>query len=142
MPKSMAEVHAEGGHASHPRRRCPACASLLTNGQVRLRVIFARLAADESSGRVFCGYTDGRRWDSFACPQLPLDELCRVLDTLVAWGDEQGYEVIDDRQVRVRSASGDHVMSARLEATTDGDKWLFNCGGAWTFVEFLGEDEP
>jgi hypothetical protein len=102
------------------------------------RPIVARFM-DDASGRTFAGYTDDRRWNGFACPHLPLDEFRRVLDVLLEWGDEQRYTVLDDsRQVLVHSKAGvadDYVMTAKLVATTDGDRWLFDCGGAWTFVE-------
>lgn len=93
---------------------------------------------DDASGRTFAGYTDGRRWNGFACPHLPLEEFRRVLDVLLEWGDEKHYTVIDDRQVRVHGVAGiadEYVMTAKHCATTDGDRWLFDCGGAWTFVE-------
>jgi hypothetical protein len=93
---------------------------------------------DDASGRTFAGYTDDRRWNGFACPHLPLDEFRRVLDVLLEWGDEQHYTVIDDQHVRVHGKAGvaeDYVMIAKLAATTDGNRWLFDCGGAWTFVE-------
>ena len=93
---------------------------------------------DDATGRTFSGYTDGRRWNGFSCPHLPLGEFQRVLDVLLEWGDEKHYTVLDDRQVRVHGMAGvaeDYVMSAKLCATTAGDRWLFDCGGAWTFVE-------
>ena len=103
-----------------------------------LRPIVCRFAADASS-RTFSGYTDGRRlWNGFVCPHLPLDEFRRVLDVLLEWGDEKHYTVIDDRQVRVHGmsdATDDYVMTAKLQATTDGDRPLFDCGGAWAFVD-------
>ena len=94
--------------------------------------------ADDSSGRTFRGYTDGRHWNGFACPHLSLDEFRRVLDALLEWGDKQRYTVIDDRQVRVHGVVGvaeAFVMTAKLAPTTDGNLWLFDCGGAWAFVE-------
>jgi hypothetical protein len=100
--------------------------------------------SDDTSGRTFAGYTDGRRWNGFECPHLPIDEFRRVLEALLAWGDEEHFTVIDDRQVRVRGvtdADGEYVMFAKLQATPDGDRWLFDCGGAWTFVEVAKEDE-
>ena len=102
-----------------------------------LRVIWTRFSDDDSKREPFRGYTDGRRWNGFECPHLPLAELVRVLDTLVEWGDEQSYEVIDDQNVRVRGvAEGEeYVLSAKLQPTAQGDLWLFDCGGAWTFVE-------
>ena len=93
---------------------------------------------DDDSGRTFAGYTDGRRWNGFSCPHVPLDDFRRVLDVLLEWGDEQHYTILDDRQVRVHGKAGvadAYVMTAKLCATTDGDRWLFDCGGAWTFVE-------
>lgn len=93
---------------------------------------------DDNSGRdPFHGYTDGRRWNGFECPHLTLHEFKRVLDTLVEWGAEKSYEVIDDRNVRVHGVSEGvgFVMSAKCCTTTDGDRWLFDCGGAWTFVK-------
>ena len=94
--------------------------------------------ADDHSGRTFSGYTDDRRWNDFACPPLPITEFRRVLDVLLEWGDEQRYTVIDDQHVRVHGKTGvaeTFVMLAKLAATTDGNRWLFDCGGAWTFVE-------
>jgi hypothetical protein len=95
--------------------------------------------ADDSSGRTFSGYADGRLWNGFVCPHLPLSEFRCVLDVLIEWGDEQRYTVLDDsRQVLVHGKAGvaaDFVMSAGLFATSDGDRWLFDCGGVWTFVE-------
>jgi len=94
--------------------------------------------ADDNSGRAFSGYTDGRRWNGFACPHLPLDEFRRVLDVLLEWGDEQHYTVIVDQHVSVHGKAGvadAFVMTAKLVATPDGDRWLFDCGGAWRFVE-------
>jgi hypothetical protein len=97
---------------------------------------------DDASGRTFSGYTDGRRWNDFACPHLPLSDFRRVLDVLLEWGDglagQKHYTVIDDQHVRVHGKAGvadEYVMTAKLCATTDGDQWLFDCGGAWTFVE-------
>lgn len=97
----------------------------------RLRATFA-----DDSANVFVGYTDGRLWNGFACPHLPLAELVRVLEALVAWGDECAFEVIDDLRVAVQGIDGDrYVMEARVQTTIDGDRWLFDCGGAWTFIE-------
>jgi hypothetical protein len=96
---------------------------------------------DDASGRTFAGYTDGRRWNGFACPHMSLVEFRRVLDVLLEGGDELGqphYTVIDDQHVHVHGKVGvadAYVMTAKLIATTDGDQWLFDCGGAWTFVE-------
>jgi hypothetical protein len=97
---------------------------------------------DDASGRTFVGYTDGRRWNGFACPHMSLVEFRRVLDVLLEGGDElvgqQHYTVIDDQHVRVHGKAGvaeDYVMTAKLAATTDGNQWLFDCGGAWAFVE-------
>ena len=93
---------------------------------------------DDASGRTFSGYTDDRRWNGFQCPHLPLEEFQRVLDVLLEWGDEKHYTVLDDRQVRVHgmvSVADDYVMTAKLQATPDGDRWLFDCGGVWMFVE-------
>lgn len=101
------------------------------------RPIVARFM-DDASGRTFAGYTDGRRWNGFACPHVPLDEFRRVLDVLLEWGDEKHYTVIDDQNVRVHGMAGvadAYVMTAKRCATTDGDRWLFDCGGAWTFIE-------
>lgn len=94
--------------------------------------------ADDDSGRTFSGYTDGQRRNSFVCPHLPLGEFRRVLDVLLEGGDAQPYTVIDDLHVRVHGKVGvadTYVMLAKLVATTDGNRWLFDCGGAWTFVE-------
>jgi hypothetical protein len=96
--------------------------------------------ADDNSGRSFQGYTDGRLWNGFTCPHLALDEFRRALDALLKGGDESPYTVIDDRQVRVHGEVGvadAFVITAKLAATTDGNRWLFDCGGAWTFVEVL-----
>jgi len=93
---------------------------------------------DDDSGRTFSGYTDDRRWNGFACPHLPLAEFRRVLDILLELGDEKHYTVLDDRQVRVHGKAGiadAYVMTAKLQATPDGDLWLFDCGGVWAFVE-------
>lgn len=93
---------------------------------------------DDTSGRTFAGYTEGRLWNGFACPHLPLDEFRHVLDVLLEGGDEQHYTVIDDQHVRVHGKAGvaeDFVMTAKPQATTDGDRWLFDCGGVWAFVE-------
>ncbi len=102
-----------------------------------LRAIETRFCDDDSGKPPFKGYTDGRRWNGFECPHLSLAEFLRVLDTLVEWGDEQSYEVIDEHNVRVTGivAGEDYTMTAKLQHTPDGDLWLFNCGGAWTFVE-------
>jgi hypothetical protein len=99
--------------------------------------------ADDHSGRTFSGYTDDRWWNGFACPHLSIAEFRRVLDVLLEWGDEQHYTVIDDRHVRVHGKVGvaeTYVMLAKLAATTDGNRWLFDCGGAWTFVEVVKEE--
>ena len=108
----------------------------------RLRMILTRFCDDDSGRDPFHGYTDGRSWNGFACPHLPLSEFLRMLNILVEWGDEKSYEVIDNRNVSVRGAAEDdvHVMSATLQTTTDGDQWLFDCGGAWTFVEATTQD--
>ena len=94
---------------------------------------------DDATGRTFSGYTDGRRWNGFSCPHLPLDEFRRVLDVLLEWGDEKHYTALEgQRQVLMHGMAGvadEYVMTAKLCATTDGDRWLFDCGGAWTFVE-------
>lgn len=98
--------------------------------------------ADDDSGQTFAGYTDGRLWNGFVCPHLPLGEFRRVLDALLEWGDEQRYTVIDDQHVRVHGKAGvadDFVMTAKLAATTDGNRWLFDCGGVWRFVEVMKE---
>jgi hypothetical protein len=108
-----------------------------------LRPIVTRFS-DDDSGYTFAGYTDGRHWNGFECPQLPLAEFRRVLDILVAWDAEESYTVIDDQHVRVHGRAGGvdtYVMTAKLVATPDGDLWLFDCGGAWTFVEVLSKDE-
>jgi hypothetical protein len=94
--------------------------------------------ADDSSGRTFQGYTDGQGWNGCMCPHLALDEFRRVLDALLKWDGEPHYTVIDDRQVRVHGKAGvadPFVITANLAATTDGNRWLFDCGGTWTFVE-------
>lgn len=106
---------------------------------VLFRSIVVRFS-DDDSGRTFAGYTDDRRWNGLVCPHLPLDEFRRVLDVLLERGDEKQkhYTVIDDRQVRVHGVAGvadAFVMSAKLQATPDGDLWLFDCGGAWKFVD-------
>ena len=97
---------------------------------------------DDDSGRTFQGYTDGQRLDGLACPHLSLDEFRRVLDALLERGDdEQHYTVIDDRRVRVHGRPGvadAFVMTAKLAPTTDGNLWLFDCGGAWSFIEARG----
>jgi hypothetical protein len=104
-------------------------------------VLFRPIAVrfmDDDTGRMFAGYTDDRLWNGFTCPHLPLGEFRRVLDILLEWGDETHYTVIDDRHVHVHGKPGvvdDYVMTAQLQATPDGDLWLFDCGGAWTFVE-------
>lgn len=93
---------------------------------------------DDASGRTFSGYTDDRRRDGSSCPHVPIDEFLRVLDALLGRGDEKHYTVVDDRSVRVHGKAGvadDYVVVAKLAATTDGDRWLFDCGGVWTFVE-------
>jgi hypothetical protein len=116
---------------------CPTCGVPAGARCHHLHAIVVRFIDDES-GRTFAGYTDGRLWNGFICPHFALDEVRRVLDVLVAWGDEPRYTVIDDRQVRVHGRSGiaeDHVLTAKLVATPDGDRWLFDCGGMWTFVE-------
>lgn len=102
---------------------------------------------DDTSGRTFAGYSDGRRWNGFVCPHVPLDEFKRVLDVLLERGNERDnekhYTVLDDRQVRVHGMVGiadAYVMTAKLCATTDGDRWLFDCGGAWTFIEIPQDD--
>ena len=100
--------------------------------------------SDDDSGHTFAGYTNGRHWNGFECPHLPLAEFRRVLDVLLEWGDEQHYDVIDNQHVRVHGKAGiadTYVMTAKLVATTNGALWLFDCGGAWTFVEVLSEDE-
>lgn len=95
--------------------------------------------ADDSSGRTFRGYTDGRRWNGLTCPHLAIDEFRRVLDALLKRDDdEQHYTVIDDQQVRVHGradVADAFVITAKLAATTDGDRLLFDCGGTWAFVE-------
>lgn len=94
--------------------------------------------ADDTSGPTFAGYTDGRLWNGFIGPHLSLDEFRRVLDVLLEWGDEQHYTVIDDQHIRVHGKAGiadDFVMTAKLAVTIDGNQWLFDCGGVWTFVE-------
>lgn len=104
---------------------------------MQLRSVVVRFM-DDDSGRTFAGYTDGRRWNGFACPHLPLVEFRRVLDFLLEGGDEQPYTVIDDQHIRVHGKVGitnAYVMTAKRCATTDGDRWLFDSGGAWTFVE-------
>jgi hypothetical protein len=99
--------------------------------------------ADDNSGRTFSGYTDDRLWNGFVCPHLPLDEFRRVLDALLEGGDEQHYTVIDDQHVRVHGKAGvadAFMMAAKLAPTTDDNRWLFDCGGAWRFVEVLQGD--
>lgn len=95
---------------------------------------------DDDSGRTFAGYTDDRRWNGYVCPHLPLGEFRRVLDVLLERGDEKHHTVVDSRQVCVHGVAGvadDFVLSAKLQATPDGDLWLFDCGGAWAFVEVV-----
>jgi len=109
---------------------------------VLFRSIVVRFA-DDNSGRTFAGYTDDRRWNGLVCPHLPLDEFRRVLDVLLEGGVEQHYTVIDDRHVRVHGKAGvadAFMMSAKLQATPDGDLWLFDGGGAWRFVEVRNEE--
>ena len=46
--------------------------------------------------------------------------------------------MIDDQQVRVHGradVADAFVITAKLAATTDGDRLLFDCGGTWAFVE-------
>lgn len=104
---------------------------------VLFRVIAVRLSDD--SGSTFAGYTDDQRWNGLVCPHLPLDELRRVLDVLLErGGNQKPYTVIDGRQVRVHGVAGvadDFVLKAKLQATPDGDLWLFDCGGMWRFIE-------
>lgn len=92
---------------------------------------------------VFCGYTNGRYWNGFACPYLALDEFSHVLELLVAWGVEKGFTVFaEEHTVHVKGPDGDdYKMTANCVATTDGDKWLFDCGGVWTFIELSEEPD-
>lgn len=105
-----------------------------------LRSVVVRFA-DDDSGLTFPGYTDGRLWNGFDCPHLALREFRRALEMLVAWGDEAGFTVSEnEREVYVRGTDGiDYTMRAKLVSTTDGDRWLFDCGGAWTFVKIVKE---
>lgn len=95
--------------------------------------------ADDEASPTFAGYTDGRRWNGFACPHLPLAELRRVLALFVEWGAERSFEVLGEHEVRVfglaDGGAEDYTMTAKLVTTTDGDRWLFDCGGGWTFAE-------
>ena len=133
------------GNSNEPVVRCEAPVSAEGNVIVQpaFRSIVVRFA-DDDSGRTFSGWTDGRYWNGFACPHLPLAEFRRVLDVLLEWGDEQRYTVIDDQHVRVPGIAGvsdEYVMAAQLRGTPDGDHWLFDCGGAWTFVAIDDDDE-
>ena len=95
----------------------------------------------EDPEHVFNGYTNGRHWNGFACPHLELDELRRVLELLVTWGDEVGFTVFaEEHTIHVQGPNGDNYkMAAQCVTTIEGDKWLFDCGGAWTFVELSEE---
>jgi hypothetical protein len=101
----------------------------------KLSPTVVRLADTELT---FAGYADGRLWDGFSRPYLPLNALCRVLAQLVAQGSVQSYEIEYDGGVRVRGAEGDdYTLIARRVGTTDHhrDRWLFDCDAVWAFVE-------
>ena len=127
------------GNSNEPVVRCEVPVS--AEGNVIVQPAFHPIVvrfADDDSGRSFSGWTNGRYWNGFACPHLPLDEFRRMLDVLLEWGDEQRYTVIDDQHVRVHGVTGvadEYVMTAQLQKTKYGEQWLFDCGGAWTFVE-------
>ncbi len=108
-----------------------------------LRPIVVRFA--DVPEPTFAGYTDGRLWNGFSCPYLPLNALCRVLALLVEWGDVRSFEIEEDGGVRVHGvaeAEGereDYMLIARRVETIDRHRWLFDCGGTWTFVEVTSE---
>ncbi|HSX23341.1 MAG TPA: hypothetical protein VLE97_11260 [Gaiellaceae bacterium] len=109
---------------------------------VLFRSIVVRLSDD--LGSTFAGYTDDQRWHGLVYPHLPLNELLRVLDVLLErGGGGKPYTVIDDRQIRVHGVVGvadDFVLKAKLQATPDGDLWLFDCGGMWRFTEVPNQE--
>lgn len=110
----------------------------------KIRLQLKELDNSRSTGGTFVGYADDQRWHGLVCPHLKLDELRRVLDVLLERGSlQKPYIVIDDRQVRVHGVVGvadNFVLKAKLQATSDGDLWLFDCGGMWMFTAVSDEE--
>jgi hypothetical protein len=106
---------------------------------VPLRPVIVRLDASEQT---FAGYTDGRIWNGFSCPYLPLNALCGVLTQRISRGEVRSFEVEEDGGVLVHGLAGieDRTLIARRVEIVGRHRWLFDCGGSWPFVEVAKED--
>ena len=96
----------------------------------RARFAFDFHIGDPEADPPLGGYTDGRTWNGFAIPLLPVGEVLRMFLMVVDAGTARE---IDANTVRITDADGSYDLTATEITTEDGPRWLVDCNLAMTF---------